>query len=127
MSPEQARGHSADQRSDIFSFGCVLYEMLTGRETFQGETVTDLIASVVAREPDFTALPTDINPKMEDVLRRCLAKDRKERWHAIADVRVELKSIVADPHGLTLRTIQNSVVGRPLWKRAVAIAITAIL
>src|SRR5262249_26148961 len=57
MSPEQARGHVADQRSDIFSFGCLLFEMLTGRQTFQGETVTDIIASIVAREPDFRTLP----------------------------------------------------------------------
>src|SRR6516165_9679459 len=77
MSPEQARGHAADERSDIFSFGCVLYEMLTGRQAFEGETVTDLIASVVAREPDFTTLPADLNPKTEEVIRRCLAKSRK--------------------------------------------------
>src|SRR5438093_6742499 len=71
MSPEQARGHEADQRSDIFSFGCVLYEMLTGRQTFTGETVTDIIASVVARDPDFTALPANLHPKLPDIIRRC--------------------------------------------------------
>jgi serine/threonine-protein kinase len=125
MSPEQARGHAADERSDIFSFGCVLYEMLTGRQTFQGETVTDLIASVVAREPDFTALSADLNPRMEDVIRRCVAKNRKDRWHAIADVRVEIQSIIADPHGLKLRT--SGIARRPLWKRAISIAVTAIL
>jgi len=125
MSPEQARGHASDERSDIFSFGCVLYEMLTGRQAFEGETVTDLIASVVAREPDFTALPVDLNPKTEELLRRCLAKSRKDRWHAIADVRVEIQSILADPHGLKLRATR--VERRPLWRRAVPIAVAAIL
>src|SRR5215475_7081830 len=76
MSPEQARGHAADQRSDAFSFGCVLYEMLTGRQTFPGETVTDIIASVIARDPDYRALPANLNPKARDLIRRCLAKNR---------------------------------------------------
>jgi serine/threonine protein kinase/Tol biopolymer transport system component len=125
MSPEQARGHAADERSDIFSFGCVLYETLTGRQAFQGETVTDLIASVVAREPDFAALPVDLNPKTEEVIRRCLAKNRKDRWHAIADVRVEIESIIADPHGLKVRATR--VERRPLWRRALPIAVAAIL
>jgi serine/threonine protein kinase len=127
MSPEQARGHATDQRSDIFSFGCVLFEMLTGQQTFQGETVTDLIASVVAREPDFTALPANLNPKLEDLIRRCLAKNRKERWHSIADVRVEIQSILADPEGLKLRTIRDGIERRPLWKRVLPVTVAAIL
>src|SRR5437867_4785158 len=74
MSPEQAKGHTADQRSDIFSFGCVLYEMLTGRQPFHGETVTDVIASVVARDADWRAIPANLHPKVEELIRRCLAK-----------------------------------------------------
>ena len=74
MSPEQAKGLDADQRSDIFSFGAVLYEMLTGRHSFQGETITEVIASVLARPPDLTALPANINPRIEDLIRRCLEK-----------------------------------------------------
>src|SRR4030095_6065819 len=125
MSPEQARGHAADERSDIFSFGCVLFEMLTGHQTFQGETVTDLFASVVARERDFAALPADLNPRTEELIRRCLAKNRKDRWHAIADVRVEIQSIMADPHGLKVRATR--VEHTPLWQRALPIAVAAIL
>src|SRR5215813_6246810 len=79
MSPEQARGHNADQRSDIFSFGCVLYEMLTGEQAFKGEEVSDLLASVLAREPDFSLLPEDLNPKVLDFLRRSLEKNRRRR------------------------------------------------
>ncbi len=124
MSPEQARGQEADQRSDIFSFGCVLYEMIAGRQTFPGETVTDIIASIVARDPDFRALPASLHPRAEELIRRCLAKNRKERWHAIADVRVELNTIMADPHGLKLARI---VERPPLWKRAVPAAAAALI
>jgi hypothetical protein len=120
MSPEQARGHEADQRSDIFSFGCVLYEMLTGRETFSGDTITDIIASVVAREPDWRALPADMHPGMEDLIRRCLAKNRRDRWHAIADLRVELERIIADPYGRKLR-VAAVAAQKPLWRRAIQV------
>jgi serine/threonine-protein kinase len=126
MSPEQARGHAADARSDIFSFACVLYEMLTGRQTFQGETVTDVIASIVARDPDWRAIPANLHPKTEELIRRCLAKNRKDRWHAIADVRVELETIMADPHGLKL-VAAREVPRQPLWRRAIPFATTAVL
>src|SRR5262249_47002846 len=125
MSPEQARGHEADQRSDIFSFGCVLFEMLTGRETFTGETVADIIASVMAREPDWQALPADLHPGTEDLIRRCVPKRRKDRWHAIADVRVELETIMTDPQGVKFHAARGRE-RQPLWKRVVPIAITAV-
>ena len=125
MSPEQARGHQADQRSDIFSLGCVLYEMLTGRQTFQGETVTDIIAAIVAREPDFRSLPSSLHPKAEELIRRCLAKNRKERWHAIADVRFELEFIMADPHGSKIQSTRDRQL--PLWRRAVLFVSLAVL
>src|SRR5207248_3243335 len=102
----------------------VLYEMLTGRQTFQGETVTETIAAILMREPDLSAIPANLHPKLGDVLRRCLAKNLKERWHAIADVRVELETIMADPKGLK---IARGVDMRPLWKRAVPVAIATLL
>jgi eukaryotic-like serine/threonine-protein kinase len=126
MSPEQARGHAADQRSDIFSFGCVLYEMLTGRQTFPGDTVSDVLASVLAREPDLRALPHNLHPKIEELIRRCLAKNRKDRWHAIADVRVEIETIMADPRGLKFHAA-HGVERRPLWKRALPLVVSAVL
>jgi eukaryotic-like serine/threonine-protein kinase len=126
MSPEQARGHAVDQRSDVFSFGCVLYEMLTGRQPFPGETVTDIIASVVARDPDWRAIPSNLHPKAEELIRRCLAKNRKDRYHAIADVRVELEAILADPHGLKFQ-MPRGVDQRPLWRRVTPFAITAVV
>ncbi len=126
MSPEQARGHATDQRSDIFSFACVLYEMLTGRQTFQGDTVTDVIASIVARDPDWRAIPANLHPRIEELIRRCLAKNRKDRWHAIADVRVELETIMADPHGLKLHAVREGP-RQPLWRRAIPSAVAALL
>jgi eukaryotic-like serine/threonine-protein kinase len=126
MSPEQARGHATDARSDIFSFACVFYEMLTGRRTFQGETITDVIASIVARDPDWRAIPANLNPRIEELIRRCLAKNRKDRWHAIADVRVEIEAIIADPHGLKLAAARETP-RPPLWRRALPATIAALV
>jgi serine/threonine-protein kinase len=104
MSPEQARGQAVDAQSDIWAFGCVTYEMLTGKQTFGGDTVSDILAAVLSREPDFSQLPQPINPRLRDTLRSCLEKNRKERWQAIGDVRVEIQHILADPIGLTTST-----------------------
>jgi serine/threonine-protein kinase len=126
MSPEQARGYAADQRSDIFSFGCVLYEMLTAQRAFDGETVTDILASVLAREPAFTLLPKDLNPRLSDFLRRCLEKNRKRRWHCVADLRAELESIATAPKAAPASE-QRAAKPRPLWRRAIPLTATAIL
>src|SRR5262245_66112464 len=79
MSPEQAKGKPADKRSDIWAFGCVLYEMLTGKRAFEGDEVSETLASVLAREPDWSALPTTVTPVVRILLRRCLVKDRRKR------------------------------------------------
>jgi serine/threonine-protein kinase len=94
MSPEQAKGGSVDQRTDIFAFGCVLFEMLTGRQAFQGDSVSEVLASVLKTNPDFDALPADLSVRLKDLLRRCLEKNPRNRLHAAADVRIELQSIV---------------------------------
>jgi hypothetical protein len=96
MSPEQARGRPVDKRADIWAFGCVLYEMLAGKAAFGGETITDVIASVVTKEPDWSALPRETPRHVRALLRRCLQKDPKQRWHDIADVRLELDAIEPD-------------------------------
>jgi serine/threonine-protein kinase len=116
MSPEQARGRNADHRSDIFSFGCVLYEMLTGRQAFAGEDISDVLAAVLRSEPDFNLLPPNINPDVIKLFRRCLQKNRKDRWHAIADVRVELEAILADPQRVNALQAQAKT---PFWKLVV--------
>jgi serine/threonine protein kinase/Tol biopolymer transport system component len=90
MSPEQARGKSVDKRTDIWAFGCVLYELLTGKQAFHGEDVTDILAAVVRAEPDWQALPAAIPAKIRDLLRRCLQKDKTLRMQAAGDVRIEI-------------------------------------
>ncbi len=91
MSPEQARGKTVDKRTDIWAFGVVLYEMLTGKRLFEGETVSDVFAAVLTREPDWSRLPTSTPPGVLRLLRRCLARDRKERLRDIGDVWWELR------------------------------------
>jgi eukaryotic-like serine/threonine-protein kinase len=93
MSPEQARGHSVDKRGDIWAFGCVLYEMLTGRLAFPGDTVSDTIAKILEREPDWSALPAATPASVRRLLLRCLAKDPKQRLRDIGDVRIEIDAI----------------------------------
>ena len=91
MSPEQARGKPVDKRSDIWAFGCVLYEALTGRRAFAGETVTDIIAAVVKNEPDWSALPADTPAHIRTLLVRCLQKDPRRRLRDIGDARLEIE------------------------------------
>src|SRR5262249_3825126 len=125
MSPEQAKGRNADQRSDIFSFGCVLYEMLTGRTTFVGETVPEVIASVLKQEPDLSLIPANIHLRVVELIRRCLAKDPKKRWHAAADVRVEIETIVAESRGV--KTADLAAARMPRWQLAAIVSITAVV
>src|SRR5262249_19543942 len=96
MSPEQARGRVVDRRTDIWSFGCVLYECLTGKPLFQGDTVSDLIARILEREPDWSALPANTPPRVRELLKKCLRKDPRERLRDIGDARLEL----SDTHAL---------------------------
>ena len=90
MSPEQARGHPVDARTDIWAFGCVLYEMLTGRRTFDGQTMSDTIARILERDPDWAALPRAIPPPVRDLLKRCLNKDPSGRPADLTPVRAVL-------------------------------------
>jgi Tol biopolymer transport system component len=97
MSPEQARGKAVDKRADIWAFGCVLYELLTGRQAFQGETVTEILAAVLKGEPDWQALPPSIPTKIRDLLRRCLQKNLNQRCRDAGDVRIEIEEALAAP------------------------------
>jgi WD40 repeat protein len=99
MSPEQARGKPVDRRTDIWSFGCVMYEMLTRRRAFDGETVSDMVARILEREPDWSALPATTPPRLLALLKRCLTKDAKQRQRDIGDVRLELEAIAAGDRG----------------------------
>ena len=97
MSPEQARGQAVDKRTDVWAFGCVLFEMLTGSSAFGRETVTDTIAAVIRAEPEWTSLPAETPGSIRRLLARCLQKDARRRLHDIADARIELEDAMATP------------------------------
>jgi Tol biopolymer transport system component len=97
MSPEQARGKACDTRTDIWAFGCVLYELLTGKQAFHGEDITDILAAVVRAEPDWQALPAATPTKVSDLLRRCLQKDKTLRLQAAGDARIEIHEALTAP------------------------------
>jgi serine/threonine-protein kinase len=124
MSPEQAKGFQADTRSDVFSFGSVLFEMLSGRKAFQGETPGDVLASVIAREPDGSLLPPNLIPRLQEMLQRCLQKNPKRRWQAVGDLRAELETVSAAPR---IEKQQANVEKVPLWKRIVPLAVAAVV
>jgi serine/threonine protein kinase len=112
MSPEQARGHAIDKRTDIWAFGCVLYEMLTGRRPFAGETVSDLIVAILDREPDWALLPDSVPPNVVTLLKRCLDRNTKRRLRDIGDARIEIDDAMTRPN----------VRGAPARERAVLVA-----
>ena len=98
MSPEQIRGEEADKRADIWSFGCVLYEALTGKRAFDRETVADTLAAIIERHPDYDTLPPDVPPSIRQLVRRCLEKDQRDRLRDIGDARIEIKQALATPN-----------------------------
>ena len=96
MAPEQARGRAVDKRADVWAFGCVLFECLTGRMAFPGEDVSDVLASVLKSEPDWSSLPANLHPRLRPLLQRCLQKDPQKRYRDIGDVRIDMEEIT-DP------------------------------
>jgi len=112
MSPEQARGKPVDRRSDVWSFGCVLFECFSGRPAFGGETVSDLIASILERDPDWRTLPESTPPRVREILRRCLRKDAADRPRDIRDVRLELVD-AASGRGQAAATREKSIAVLP--------------
>jgi serine/threonine protein kinase len=97
MSPEQAKGKEADRASDLWAFGCVLYEMLTGHAAFEGETIGEILAGVFKSEPDCRRLPAETPEAIRRLLRRCLEKDRAERFNSATDARIEIKAALSEP------------------------------
>jgi serine/threonine protein kinase len=97
MSPEQARGKAVDKRTDIWALGCMLYELLTGKQAFAGDDITDILAAVVRAEPDWQALPAAIPMQVRALLRRCLQKDKAQRMQAAGDTRIEIQEALAAP------------------------------
>jgi serine/threonine protein kinase len=129
MSPEQAKAKSVDRRADIWAFGCVLYEMLTGKQAFTGETVTDTLASIIKEEPDWKLLPSATPMRVRVLLQRCLQKDPKQRLRDIGDARISLDEVLSGaPEGAA-----STGAAVPIWHGAVpwalglvAVAVTGV-
>ncbi len=129
MSPEQARGKAVDKRTDIWAFGCVLYELLTGKPAFHGEDVTDILAAVVRAEPDWQALPAAIPVKIRDLLRRCLQKDKTLRMQAAGDARIEIHEALLAPATTVAATAALATRSRRegiAWAAAAVFVVTTI-
>ncbi len=128
MSPEQARGRTLDKRTDIWSFGCLLYEVLTGRRVYEGQTVSDSIAQILAGDPDWDALPAKLNPRIGELLRRCLQKDAKQRCRDIGDARIEIEQVLADPTTTSGSLhIAESALTAASWQRVLSWALGALV
>jgi serine/threonine-protein kinase len=126
MSPEQARGKGVDRRADIWGFGTVLFEMLTGKQAFSGETVSDTLAAVLRSEPEWASLPTGTPAAILHLLHRCLEKDPKRRLRDIGEARVVLSEPnAAVVSGTTLQALPAST--QPLWRRALPWMLAALL
>jgi len=124
MSPEQAKGKSVDRRADIWAFGCVLYEMLTGKMAFHGESVTDTLAAVIKEDPDWSQLPAATPIRVRVLLQRCLQKDPKQRLRDIGDARISLDEVLSGaPDPAFAGTPQAAL---PLWRRALPWAIAGL-
>ena len=127
MAPEQARGKPVDKRADIWAFGCVLYEMLTGRRPFEGEDITLTLAEVVKSDPAWTALPDDLPPRVTSCLRRCLQKDPKRRLRDIGEARIALDTAGADDTTQRAPIPPPELSRRAGWRTAAATGIGAAI
>jgi serine/threonine protein kinase/Tol biopolymer transport system component len=127
MSPEQARGKTVDKRTDLWAFGCVLYELLTGQQAFPGETTTEILAAVLKSEPHWQALPAATPQKISDLLRRCLQKDLNKRARDAGDLRIEIEEALAAPAGVGTPNIAPATGIRALGRRALILSVGALL
>jgi eukaryotic-like serine/threonine-protein kinase len=127
MSPEQAKGKTVDKRTDIWSFGCVLYELLTGRQAFQGETTTEILAAVLRGEPDWQALPASTPGKIRDLLRRCLQKEMNKRARDAGDARIEIGEALAAPFTAELTTAAPTKGFHALGRRGIILSVGIFL
>ncbi len=127
MAPEQAKGKPVDRRADIWTFGIVLFEMLSGRQAFRGETVTETIAQVITQPPDWTSLPTSTPAGVRRLLRRCLEKEPRSRFQSAGDLRVEIEELLAAPSPADAVPAHAIVAPQSGWRRYLPWGISALL
>ena len=126
MSPEQAKGREVDRRTDIFAFGAVLYEMLTGNQAFAGEDVTQILARILEREPDWTRLPENVSPALRKVLRRCLEKNLKNRRSSASDLRIDIEEALTQPETVSTHVAPPRKRSIAPWAVAAMLALVAL-
>jgi Tol biopolymer transport system component len=126
MSPEQAKGEDSDRTADIWAFGCVLYEMLTGQAAFRGRSATEIVSEVLKSEPEWQRLPAGTPPSIRRLLRRCLRKDPHERLQHIGDARIEIDDAVNDPDTQTAAAIRPSRRERIAWAALALVVLSAL-
>ena len=126
MSPEQARGKGTDKRSDIWSFGCLLYEMLTNKVLFKGETASDTLANILQTEPDWQALPESTPANIRVLLRRCLEKDPSQRLHDIADARIEIDETRSGASEAYARPDEAAAAPRLAWRNVAVVGVACL-
>ena len=127
MAPEQARGQMVDRRADIWAFGVILFEMLSGKQVFAGDTISDVLASVLKHDLDWTTLPKDLPPPILALLRRCLQPDRKTRLRDIGEARIAIDDYLAHPTpNAAPAAVAAQPKGRWLWWSTAVLALTAV-
>src|SRR6516162_4555598 len=129
MSPEQARGKTVDRRCDIWSFGAVLFEMLSGKQAFAGEDVSQTLAAVIMKEPDWNALPASTPPNIQKLLRRCLVKDLRSRLQAIGEARIAVEETLTGSSavGAVHESPLPQPAPLPIWRRALPWALAVVV
>ena len=126
MSPEQASGKAVDKRTDLWAFGVVLLEMMTGRRVFDGETVSHVLAAVLTKDPDWATVPPNTPPSIRKLLRRCLEKDRKRRLDSAADARLEIDDVLTTPSAADAGAAPPAPTPRSAWSHALPWMVTSL-
>src|SRR6516162_1055385 len=124
MSPEQARGRALDKRTDVWSFGAVVFEMLAGKPAFSGESVTDVLGAIVHKDPDWGILPAQTPPAIRRLLRRCLARDPRQRLHDIADARIEIDAASSETVVDAVSQAPGQTTSKRVWLIACVLVVT---
>ena len=127
MSPEQARGKAIDKRTDIWAFGCVLFELLTGKKAFSGETVSDTLASIIKSEPEWDLLPHETSGAIRELIERCLEKDTKRRLRDIGEARIAIEKALAEPIPAGRPTVLAVAPRRSTWTQVLPWALAGLL